>query len=190
MASIEGIREELTEAIKGEYPTGFRFSCAEGPGGVQAALSNGALSGVLALPDGEDGLVLEYGLWRPEGGASQTYRSELVRVGDSLAFRRSDLSSGRVLEEVPLPPAHHDPLHDENEFETLADCIAAFEGSDYQLELQAKANETCRTQFGHLHCCLKTGACYSVVVTVRPTTWRCLVTVAYDGAEVFAPIGG
>ncbi len=189
MQDFSDIRQELLAAADDAYAEGFLFSVVYGPAGMQASLTNQDLGDIPALRDGSEAVVFDYGLTQTDA-ERLTYRTELIRAGDALAFRRSEMGTGRVLGEVPLPPPHHSPSHDDHEFETINDCIADFEGSDYQAELRKLANETCHTQFGHLHCCLKTGDCYSVVIVVRPTSWRCLATVAHDPAEVFAPLNG
>ena len=190
MTGFSDIKAQLGEATKDAYTEGFEFALEHGPAGTQATLSNGEIGDILALADGVDNLVLSYGLTKLEGSAVQTHKSELVRTKGGLSLRRSELATGRVIGEFTLPPAHDLQTHDDHKFETLNECIAAFDGSSFQSELQALANKTCLAQFGHLHCCLTDGNCYSVVLIVKPTSWKCLVSIAYDPSEVFAPING
>lgn len=183
MTDLSDVKAELSRAIGDEYAAGFLFSFSEATDHTRAALINPAVGNILALADDTPRLVLNYSTVSSAEGRTQTSKSELVRTQDGVAIRHTDVATGRLLSEVVLPATSE---HDDHVFDTLEECIAAFQGSDVQAQFQAEANATCRKQYPHFHCCLRNGDCFSIVLIVRPTSWNCLVSVAYAPAEFFA----
>ena len=191
MTDFAELQAELESATKDVYTHGFLFALEHGASGTQASLVNGRVGDILALADGTDELILEYGLATRTGGdTSKVHKTELARSQDGLELRRTELATGRIIGQIELPPQHRHAAHDDHEFDTINDCLAAFDKSDFKVELLELANKTCSDQFAHLHCCLTNGDCYSVVIIVRPTSWKCLVSVAYDPAQYLAPLNG
>lgn len=183
MTEISDVRAELSRAIGDAYTAGFHYSFREARDHTRASLINPAVGDILALAEDTPSLVLNYSTVRNAEGGAQTSKSELLRTPDGVVIRHTDVATGKLLAEVDLPAAsEHD---DDHVFDTLQECIAAFQESEVQAQFQAEANKTCRTQYPHLHCCLRNGNCFSVVLIVRPTSWKCLVSVAYDPAEFF-----
>ncbi len=183
MTELSNIRAELSRSISDSYTAGFLFSFSEERDHTRASLINPAVGDILALAEDTPSLVLNYSTVRSAEGGVQTSKSELLRTQDGMAIRHTDVATGKLLAEVVLPAAsRHD---DDHLFDTVQECIAAFQESKLQAQFQTEANTTCRTQYPHLHCCLRNGNCFSVVLIVRPTSWKCLVSVAYDPAEFF-----
>jgi hypothetical protein len=167
-------RAELLGSLKGANVEGYLFAFEEDKAGTKSSLTNPAVRDLVQLGQGDSETVLGY--TRVEDNrtnAATTYRSEVVKKGESLALEITDLATDRVVDQgtFPVPDPSCEP-----QFETLAACVAQF-NCDHKGALLCEANRTCKPQFAALTCCLTNGQIFSVHLVIPPTSRRCQIVV-------------
>jgi hypothetical protein len=181
-----GIREELVRSLKGEDVTGFDFAIEEDENQTVASLTNSAVRDLIRLDDSKTNVVLKYTLVKEKkANAAKTYRTEVVKTGTDLTIGVTDVATSRVVSKMkfPEPEPHHEPDRPPL-FDTLEECIADFYCTTAPA-LQCEANRTCKDQFAALTCCLKSGQCFSVHLIIRPTSFKCRLSVLLPDFGVF-----
>lgn len=173
------IRDRLVRKLSGEYLEGFRFAFEEDETQTVASLTNGAVTKFIALEDGATNLTLRYvQVKNKKTYADTTYKLEVVSTGTDLSFVSTDIATGKVINEIVIPPLVSSESNGDDTCDTIEECLAEFDSSDLQSQLQMEANRTCEDQFTHVTCCLTNGMCYSVVLIIKPWSWRCYRSVA------------
>lgn len=185
------IKAQLVSKLKGEYVNGFHFAFEEDDKKTVASLSNGAINEIIALEDSASNLIVKYFHVKIKNSKTETiYKLELIKSDEQLSFVSTETVTGRVINTIVVPPHTHPEAHDNHTFDTIGDCIADFDSSDFQVTLQQEANRTCEDQLAHVTCCLTDGSCWSLVLIIKPSSWKCLRAVAYTNSGVFAPLDG
>ncbi len=178
------LRGELIRSLKGEYVEGFHFATEEDENQTVASLTNSAVRNFIALEESKTSLVVRYTLVKKkETATSRVYKIEVVKTGTEVALVVTDMATDELVNKIVLPEPER---HDKHTFESIDDCIADFDSTPFQSALQAEANRTCEDQIAHVLCCLSNGSCFSVVLFIKPTSWRCRLPVALVSSEVFA----
>ena len=163
-------KAELIGSLQGADVEGYLFSLTESPTQTTSSLTNRAVNELVTLEQGDTTLPLRYTrITEGEGGAATTYRSELVKKGDSLRIAVTDVTANRVVDDFTLPPPGGGC---EPQFASLQACIADF-NCTRKGEIQCEANRTCDPQFVGLTCCLTDGTAFSVHLVVNPDSIRC-----------------
>jgi hypothetical protein len=167
-------RSELLGSLKGANVEGYLFAFEEDKAGTRSSLTNPAVRELVQLGQGDSETVLGYArIQDNKTNATTTYRSEVVKKGESLALVVTDLATDRVVDQetFPVPGPACEP-----QFETLAACVEQF-NCDHKGALLCEANRTCKPQFAALTCCLTNGQIFSVHLVIPPTRLRCLIAV-------------
>lgn len=161
-------RADLIDSLKGVDVEGYLFSLTESDAQTTASLTNRTANELVTLERGDTTLPLRY-TRITETEAATTYRSELVKQGDSLTLAVTDLSTNKAIDEwrLPTPGPGCEP-----KFESLQACIADF-NCNQKGALLCEANRTCDPQFVGLTCCLTDGTAFSVHLVVNPDSPRC-----------------
>ena len=167
-------RGELLGSLKGANVEGYLFELKEDEARTTSSLTNPAVRELVQLGQGDSETVVGY--TRVEDNrtnAATTYRSEVVKKGESLALEVTDLATDRIVDQgtFPVPGPACEP-----QFETLAACVEQF-NCDHKGALLCEANRTCKPQFAALTCCLTNGQIFSVHLVIPPTSRRCLIVV-------------
>lgn len=183
---IPDIRGELVSALKGAYVDGFHFSSDEDENQTVASLTNPAVRNYIALDDDTTNLIIGYTLVKNKESAVNTvYKVEILKAETKFTLVVRDIVTDSLVNELLLPELEKHELHDEHSFDSIEECIAEFDGTDYQISVQAEANRTCEDQLPGLLCCLNNGMCFSVHLFVKPTAWKCRFAGAIPNSGVF-----
>ena len=167
-------RSELLDSLKGANVEGYHFAFEEDQARTTSSLTNPAVRDLVQLGQGDSETVLGYTRVKDDKtNTTTTYRSEVVKKGESLALEVTDLATDRIVDQgtFPVPGPACEP-----QFETLAACVEQF-NCDHKGALLCEANRTCKPQFAALTCCLTNGQIFSVHLVIPPTSRRCLIVV-------------
>ena len=167
-------RGELVGSLEGANVEGYLFGLDEDAARTTSSLTNPAVRDLVKLGQGDSDTVLGYTRVKDnKTNGATTYKSEVVKKGESLSLVVTDLATDKVVDQgtFPVPGPACEP-----QFETLAACVEQF-NCDHKGALLCEANRTCKPQFAALTCCLTNGQIFSVHLVVKPTSLKCLVTV-------------
>ena len=181
------MQRELREGLKDQKVDEFHFSCEENSTYSRVSLTNNAIEEFIAFDAEASNFVIGYSITRYRNERdTEIQKTEIVKSDKGNFLRRTNTNTGKTLSEISLADSPKHESQDDHLFDTLHKCIETFEGSDYQIAVQAEANRTCETQYPHLDCCLTDGTCWSVVLIINPTSWKCRLSLAFNTATVFA----
>ena len=169
-------RADLLQSLKGANVEGYRFSTREDDLQATATLTNGAVRDLVTLDQRDTNLVLAYTSVRDKKtGATNLYRTEIIKAGSALTLLVTNLTTNEVLERTTsAAPERHNPPAGAPGFNTLSDCIRDFDCTR-RGALQCEADRTCQAQMAALICCLNNGQCFSVHLIIRPGSRRCFL---------------
>lgn len=181
------IKNQLVRNLEGEYLKGFYFSLEEGETETVASLTNSALRKFIILEDSATNVIVRYVLVKNlESSSDKIYKLEIVKSGTELSFVSTEIATGKIVNKIMIPSPVDHKSHDNHTFDTIGECIAEFDSSDLQSRLQAEANRTCENQVTHVTCCLTGGSCWSVVLIIKPSSWKCRFSIALPDTGRFA----
>lgn len=165
---------ELIASLKGADVEGYLFGLQEGEVQTTTSLTNKIVDQPVTLGKGDADLVLAYTrIEDKKARTAKTYKSEVVKKASSLAALVTELETGKVIDQRPLPIAG-DICGSLQKFDSLAACISQFDCAS-RPALQCKANQTCRTQFADVTCCLTNGSIFSVDLFINPNSRICSI---------------
>jgi len=171
-------RGDLLRAINGASVEGYAFSFDENATRSSASLTNPAVNDVMTFAGSSSSIPLRYTTIRDRlTGSATTYKTELVRSGNSVSYFVTDLSTNREVQRVsadddgdsqqPPPGASCGP------FPVCADALHDYL-CNQKPRLQCEANSACQAVFGHYVCDSVTpGFCDHYTTIVVPNTIGC-----------------
>jgi hypothetical protein len=176
---------DLVASLKGADVGGYLFALQEGEAQTTTSLTNRIVNQPVTLGKADTDVVLGY--TRTEDRktrTAKTFKSEVIKKASSLALLVTELETNQVVDQRPLPVAGSicDSLQ---KFDSLAACISQFDCAS-RPAFQCKANQTCRTQFADVTCCLTNGSIFSVDLFINPNTLRCSIRGPIPDVNGFA----
>ena len=180
------LKGELLQSLKGENVDGFYFATDEEEGRMIASLTNSALQNFITLDSSMINLALKYTLVKEvKASTKKIYKTEIAAIGSEFALVVTDIATDEVVSRtVFLGSEPHNSPDGLPSFDSLEECISDFYCTTAPA-FQCEANRTCEVQSAHFLCCLKGDQCVYVTLIIRPTTFKCRLSILFPNQGVF-----
>lgn len=180
-SKIEDARKALLQFAQSQKTeAAFYFRTVESDSGLTTALLNKAVGQQVVFGRGDTTLLIGIYGFQANGKDTPTiFKSQLSKRDSILTLEIVD-ATGKTLEKfVSKAPGDGTPDPNPPGYDSFQECLDDYFDSPAYADLQKKANQTCKTQFGFVLCCLKNGNCaYFDFIQVPPTRLNCKFRIA------------
>lgn len=168
-------RADFIGSLKGANLDGFIFETRDTDEQEITSMTNRVIDEPIKM-DSDGSVVIRYTRMRDKKtNTITTYKGEVIRSGDQLTLRVTDLVTGaEVIKETAdfpgVPAGATCGLPEFPPFKNSDDCLCSLRAS-----LQFEANRTCTTQSAGTICCIGGNQLISIHIFAVPTSFRCSI---------------